>query len=306
MEGSTDFPRKNSIDLLALERPFDVSILTMVEFLMLFRGWLEPSNRADQDRDANIIGSYHAADPTIRGNRMLVSSGADAGGTLFDLGMTPPRELWRNTNLKSAISSAVLWQGYLYGFNAPLLSCLSGKRARSNGSPAPAGSGTCAGRHQGENTPWVLMFNNPIETLAIALNMDGQEQGVFFVPPAGRISDLMLALGLAVPRESDGDMGSRRLQAGDKVYLSSISPEPPVVGKMSAAQSLGLDLPIDINQASLEELILVPGIGERTAARIIAFRSAKKKFRNLAELMELRGIKENKFGKLKRYFFVSP
>ena len=141
-------------------------------------------------------------------------------------------------------------------------------------------------------------------TFAIALTMDGQEQGVFFVPPAGRISDLMLGLGLTVPRDSDGARGSRRLLAGDKIYLSSISPESPVVGKMSAAQSLALDLPIDINQASLEELILVPGIGERTAARINAFRSAKKKIRSLAELMELRGIKEKRFDKLKKYFFV--
>lgn len=143
-------------------------------------------------------------------------------------------------------------------------------------------------------------------TLAIALNRDGQEQGVFFVPAAGRISDLMLGLGLPVPRELEGARGSRGLLTGDKIYLSSISPESPVVGKMSAAQSLALDLPIDINQASLEELILVPGIGERTAARIIAFRSAKKKIRNLAELMELRGIKEKKFDQLKRYFFLSP
>ena len=71
------------------------------------------------------LWDLNAADPIIRGNRMFVSSGNGVGGALFDLGTTPPRELWRNKNLKSTINSAVLWQGYLYGFNDTHLSCLS-------------------------------------------------------------------------------------------------------------------------------------------------------------------------------------
>lgn len=142
--------------------------------------------------------------------------------------------------------------------------------------------------------------------LTIALNVDGQERGVYFMPPESNISDLMPVIRMTAPLELDRGIGTRRLLAGDKIYLTSIAPSAAVMGKMSAAQSLALDLPMDINKASFEELVLVPGIGERTAARIIALREAKGSFRNLAELKELRGIKEKKFDKLKKYFFALP
>jgi competence protein ComEA len=80
----------------------------------------------------------------------------------------------------------------------------------------------------------------------------------------------------------------------------------PQVGKMSAAQSLALDLPIDINKAGFEDLVLVPGIGEKTAVQIIALREAKGSLRSLEELQELSGMKEKKFDKLKKYFFALP
>lgn len=142
--------------------------------------------------------------------------------------------------------------------------------------------------------------------LAIALNVDDQERGVYFLPPEATINDFMLAIGTTIPRGFDRGMGSHRLLTGDKIYLTSAMPYSPVRGKMSVAQSLALDLPIDINKANFDELVLVPGIGARTAAQIIALRSAKGSLRSLAELKEIKGIKEKKFDKLKKYFFVLP
>jgi hypothetical protein len=46
-----------------------------------------------------------------------VSSGNNTGCALYDLAENPPREVWRNKNLKTPMCGAVLWQGYLYGFN---------------------------------------------------------------------------------------------------------------------------------------------------------------------------------------------
>lgn len=162
--------------------------------------------------------------------------------------------------------------------------------------------------------PWGGYSTTPTEpfsyrgkgTLAIALNLDEQEQGVYFMPPEATISDLLLAIGTTIPREFDRGMVSRRLLTGDKVYLTSVLPSYPVLGKMRAAQSLALDLPVDINKASLEELILVPGVGEKTAAQIIALREAKGSIRSLEELTELSGIKNKKLDKLKNYFFALP
>ncbi|MDP2267556.1 MAG: helix-hairpin-helix domain-containing protein, partial [Deltaproteobacteria bacterium] len=143
-------------------------------------------------------------------------------------------------------------------------------------------------------------------TMTIALSVDGQERGVYFMPPGATLSDLMPAIRTTIPREFDSDIGSHQLLTGDNIHLTVVAPSSPVIGKMSAAQSLALDLPIDINKVSFEELILVPGIGERTAAQIIALRGAKGSLRSLDELQELTGIKEIKFAKLKNYFFASP
>jgi competence protein ComEA len=150
--------------------------------------------------------------------------------------------------------------------------------------------------------------------LTIALNLDGQERGVYFMAPGATISDLMTAIRTTIPLELERGMGSRRLQTGDEVYLTSVAPalgtpfleRCPHIGKMSAAQSLALDLPVDINKAGLEDLVLVPGIGEKTAMQIIALREAKGSLQSLEELQELSGMREKKFDKLKKYLFALP
>ena len=71
------------------------------------------------------LWDLNAADPIIHEGKMFVSSGNGVGCALFDIAAQPPREVWRNKNLKSTINSAVLWQGYLYGFNDTHLACIS-------------------------------------------------------------------------------------------------------------------------------------------------------------------------------------
>lgn len=65
------------------------------------------------------------------------------------------------------------------------------------------------------------------------------------------------------------------------------------------------DLKINLNTASEDELIKVDGIGPVTAAKIIKYRNDRGgKFKNLEELMNISGIGEKKFQKLKNYFYI--
>ena len=66
----------------------------------------------------------NAADPIIHEGKLFVSSGNNSGCALYDVTVNPPRELWRNKNLKTPLNSSVLWKGYLYGFNDADLSCV--------------------------------------------------------------------------------------------------------------------------------------------------------------------------------------
>ncbi len=59
------------------------------------------------------------------------------------------------------------------------------------------------------------------------------------------------------------------------------------------------DRKIDLNQATLEDLKDLPGIGTSTARRILEFREKNGPFERIEDLMNVRGIGEKKFLKLK-------
>jgi len=55
---------------------------------------------------------------------------------------------------------------------------------------------------------------------------------------------------------------------------------------------------VNINTASIEELSTLPGIGQGTAEKIVKYRK-KHKFKSTADLMEVKGIGEKKYEKIK-------
>ncbi|HLA05749.1 MAG TPA: helix-hairpin-helix domain-containing protein [Syntrophales bacterium] len=154
------------------------------------------------------------------------------------------------------------------------------------------------------NHPNVPFSSKEEGELAIALNVNGSDIGVYFMPQGARLSCLMAAAQTDLPRPFSGRSDSRRLKAGDKIYLTGDSSPSIVIGKMSASQALALELPLDINSATFDDLVLVSGIGEKTAARIIALRKNKGGLRRIEELMEIKGIKEKKLDRIKKYFYT--
>lgn len=61
---------------------------------------------------------------------------------------------------------------------------------------------------------------------------------------------------------------------------------------------------INLNTAEATEFLLLPGIGEKTAAAILDYRKNIGKFRNLNELMNVKGIGVSKFNKIKKYIYI--
>lgn len=60
-----------------------------------------------------------------------------------------------------------------------------------------------------------------------------------------------------------------------------------------------LTLPININSASIEDLTILPGIGEVTAKKILDYRIKNKGFKTKNEIMKVNGIGKVKFEKMK-------
>ena len=67
---------------------------------------------------------------------------------------------------------------------------------------------------------------------------------------------------------------------------------------VSAGQPASGEL-IDLNQASAAQLESLPGVGEVTAARIIEYRQENGGFKKIEELMNVRGIGERSFLRLR-------
>lgn len=62
---------------------------------------------------------------------------------------------------------------------------------------------------------------------------------------------------------------------------------------------------VNINTAGKEELMTLPGIGESKAEAILAYREAQGKFQSTDELMNIRGIKEGVYNKIKDLIVVN-
>src|SRR2546423_1029300 len=62
---------------------------------------------------------------------------------------------------------------------------------------------------------------------------------------------------------------------------------------------------VNINSAGATELESLPGVGAKTAARIIEYRQKNGPFKKVEELMNVRGIGEKNFLKLKAQLTVS-
>ncbi len=70
------------------------------------------------------------------------------------------------------------------------------------------------------------------------------------------------------------------------------------VQELAAAVKTDVPVQIDIRTAPKEELILLPGIGEKRALDIIAYRE-QKQFENVNELLQIKGIGPKTYEKMK-------
>ena len=61
---------------------------------------------------------------------------------------------------------------------------------------------------------------------------------------------------------------------------------------------------ININNANIEELKSLPGVGDGTASKIIEYRNKNGKFKKIEDIKEVKGIGNNKYKKIKDYISI--
>lgn len=76
--------------------------------------------------------------------------------------------------------------------------------------------------------------------------------------------------------------------------------------KPASAKAVADTAPVNLNTATVTDLQKLPGIGAATAARIVEYRQKNGPFKKAEDLMNVRGIGEKSFLKLKPLVSVAP
>lgn len=64
--------------------------------------------------------------------------------------------------------------------------------------------------------------------------------------------------------------------------------------------------PVNLNTATVTELMQLPRIGQKTAERIVGFRKQHGGFQRPEELMNVKGIGEKSYARLKPFLAATP
>lgn len=96
--------------------------------------------------------------------------------------------------------------------------------------------------------------------------------------------------------ESDDDTNS--------TTVVTISETTVPASETSDNTKITVTFPLDINSASVEELMMVRGIGEITANKIVDYRGINGYFYSMDELLNVDGIGKKKLAALKGYLFI--
>lgn len=145
-----------------------------------------------------------------------------------------------------------------------------------------------------------IVIEDAAATLPVVVEVRGEVEapGVFELAPGARLQDAIAAAG-GLTREADLSTVNlaRRLRDGELVVILALSAagSTPMIPAAGAGDTAAADDPrvkININTAAADALEGLPGVGEVTAARIIAFREQNGPFRSVDDLIHVQGISD--------------
>ena len=98
---------------------------------------------------------------------------------------------------------------------------------------------------------------------------------------------------------------SQKVKAGWALVLCVLlAAMGAVAAAPQAGEAKGPASPVDLNQASVEQLQELPGIGPALAGRIVEFRDKQGGFERVEDLLKIKGIGEKSFQKLRPHVTV--
>jgi len=123
--------------------------------------------------------------------------------------------------------------------------------------------------------------------------------GLYTLPPSGRVADAIQAAGgLTSQADADSVNLAARLSDGQKIQILANGQAVPTAAVISSQN------PIDINSATIEQLEIIPGIGQTKAAAIVAYRDQNGPFLTKEDIQNVPGIGPGIYASIEDLIFV--
>ncbi|MES0447545.1 MAG: helix-hairpin-helix domain-containing protein, partial [Desulfobacterales bacterium] len=74
-----------------------------------------------------------------------------------------------------------------------------------------------------------------------------------------------------------------------------------IITPMGSRERFVLAIPIELNEAGVEDLVMIPGISHRLARRIVEFRKSHGPFKTWEEVRRVKGIGPKKVESFRSY-----
>ncbi len=156
-----------------------------------------------------------------------------------------------------------------------------------------------------------LELEPPPTPADVVVYVDGavRQPGVYALPPGSRVQDALARAGGPLPgADLRGLNLAQRLQDGQRVYVPRANETPPAGVTPPPPPQAPADRPaprIDLNQATLDDLVQLPGIGPSLAERILEYRKTHGPFRSIEDLLNVKGIGPAKLEQIRPYITVT-
>ncbi len=144
-------------------------------------------------------------------------------------------------------------------------------------------------------------------SVVLELSGDTDKRGIYYVSngtSVGRFSDMM---DLSTDAVFADECRDRVLSGGDRLKVFHDASGGTVIScrKMRSSTALALDQPIDLNGATIGELMLIPGVGEKTAEAIVELRKKRGRFLRVDEIRAVSGLGKRMYERIERHFYVA-
>lgn len=126
--------------------------------------------------------------------------------------------------------------------------------------------------------------------------------GVYGLPVAARVEDAVSSAGGATAGANlEGLNLASKLADGQQVIVPKEGQQAAasVAGSGSSSAAIAPDAQIDLNNATMEQLDTLDGVGPATARKILEYRARQGPFRSVAELSRIPGIGPKKLAAMR-------